>query len=77
MNLFVNLILGRIAKGLDGYKTTIGGMGMILLGVTGLIGHYWPDSQCPNMDTEKSLGLIAGGFTALGLGGKLEKVIQK
>ena len=73
MNWIIDLIFGRIAKSLDGYKTTIGGVGLILVGVTGLIGHYWPDTGLPDMDIETSLGYVAGGFTALGLGGKLEK----
>jgi hypothetical protein len=73
MKFIIDLIFGRIARSLDGYKTTIGGVGLILVGVTGLIGHYWPDTGLPDMDIETSLGYVAGGFTALGLGGKLEK----
>jgi hypothetical protein len=77
MKFLFELLFGRIAKMLDGYKTTIGGIGLVLLGIVGMIGHYWPDSQCPPMDIDKAMGMIAGGFTALGIGGKLEKVVNK
>ena len=77
MKFIIDLIFGRIARSLDGHKTTIGGVGAILIGVTGLIGHYWPDVGLPDMDPETSLGYIAGGFTALGIGGKLEKAKSK
>ena len=76
MKIIIEFIFGRLARSLDGYKTTIGGAGLILVGVTGLIGHFWPDIGLPDMDTETSFGYIAGGFTALGLGGKLEKANQ-
>ena len=74
MKIIIELIFGRLARALDGYKTSIGGVGMILIGVTGLIGHFWPDSIIPDMDLETSFGYITGGFAALGIGGKLEKV---
>ncbi|MFA5049317.1 MAG: hypothetical protein WC516_09900 [Patescibacteria group bacterium] len=74
MKFLIDLIFGKLARSLDGYKTTIGGAGLILVGLAGLIGHYWPDAGLPDMDTETSFGYIAGGFTALGIGGKIEKV---
>lgn len=70
---FVNIIFKGIASKLDGYKTIIGAVGLILIGITGLIGHYFPDSQIPAMDPDTALGYIAGGFTALGVGHKLDK----
>jgi|GEM_PF-4666999 len=73
MKFLIELLFGRIAKMLDGHKTVIGGVGLILVGITGLIGHYMPDAGLPDMPTETSLGYIAGGFTALGIGGKIEK----
>ena len=76
MKFIIDLIFGRIARSLDGYKTTISGIGTILIGVTGLIGHYWPDAGLPDMDPETSLGYIAAGFGILGIGGKLEKSNQ-
>lgn len=70
---FLNFIFKGIANKLDGYKTTIGAVGLILIGVTGLIGTYFPDTHIPAMDTDTALGYIAGGFTALGVGHKIEK----
>lgn len=77
MKFLFNLIFKNMARSLDGYKTTIGGIGLILVGVTGLIGHYYPDAGLPDADMETSLGYIAAGFTALGIGGKLEKAKPK
>lgn len=77
MRFILNLIFGRIFKLLDGYKTMIGGVGLIVLGVIGLIGHYWPDLNLPAMDIDKAMTTMSLGFTALGIGGKIEKVIQK
>ena len=76
MTFIFDLIFGRIAKALDGYKTKIGGAGLILLGVTGLIGHYWPDAGVPPMDVEKAMGMVATGLSVLGLGHKAEKTKQ-
>ncbi len=70
---FLNLIFKGVANKLNGYKTTIGAVGLILIGVTGLIGTYFPDTHIPAMDTDTALGYIAGGFTALGVGHKIEK----
>ena len=77
MNMIVEFLFGRIARALDGYKTAIGAIGLILLGIVGLIGHYWPDSGCPAMTPDAAMGSIAGGFIAMGLGSKAEKIIAK
>ena len=77
MNMIIEFLFGRIARALDGYKTTIGAVGLILLGVVGLIGHYWPDSGCPAMTPDSAMGSVAGGLVAMGIGGKMEKVIKK
>jgi len=74
-----NLIIGRLlrfaARKLDGYKTTIGGVGMVISGLAGLIGYMFPDNpDLPRMDVEQALLTISGGFAVLGLGGKAEKV---
>lgn len=71
--MFAKLILGVVAKRLDGYKTYIGGVGLIAIGVAGLIGHYWPNSALPNADPEKSLDMIAMGWMAIGFRHKMEK----
>jgi hypothetical protein len=73
-NLFLGILFKFIGKKLDGYKTKIGGIVSILTGILGIIGNIWPDLTTVQLSTETSLGFIAAGFTALGLGGKLEKV---
>lgn len=73
-NFILTQLLLWMGKKLDGHKTQIGGVGSILLGVLGIIGIMLPDVKVVDYSLEFSLGLIAAGFTALGLGGKLEKV---
>lgn len=73
MKFLFDLIFGKLARSLDGYKTLIGGIGLILLGVTGLVGKYWPDSGVPAMDVDTALGHVAAGLGVLGVGHKIEK----
>jgi hypothetical protein len=73
-----NLVIGRLLRWLggrlDGYKTTIGGVGMILSGLAGLIGYMFPDNpNLPKMEINDVLLTITGGFAVLGIGGKLDK----
>jgi hypothetical protein len=65
-----------IAHKLDGKKTIIGGLGMILLGLLGVVGDIWPDLGMPKMEFDKAASMIVGGFSVLGVGGKLQKVID-
>ena len=74
MNFLGKMSLNGVARRLDGYKTVIGGVGMMLLGIVQLIGHYWPESQLPGRDPVEAMEMIGFGFAALGLGGKLEKI---
>ena len=69
----IDLIIHKNARRLDGYKTIIGAMGMILTGIIGLAGHYWPATSLPAMELDAALTTITGGFAVLGIGGKLEK----
>lgn len=73
-NFIITQLLRWMGKKLDGHKTQIGGVGSILLGILGIIGIMFPDVKVVDYNLEFSLGLIAAGFTALGLGGKIEKV---
>jgi len=59
----------------DGYKTKIGGFGLILLGIIGIINFIWPDivPGVPHMSLEESIGSVTGGCVALGIGGKIDK----
>lgn len=62
---------------LDGYKTTIGGVGLILTGLVGVVGNIFPDSGLPVPSFEYIMGQFSLGFVALGLGGKAEKLLKK
>lgn len=73
-NFFLTKILGWIAIRLDGYKTTIGGVGLIITGVLGILGNMFPDQNLPVMSYEQAFATLASGFTVLGIGGKLEKL---
>lgn len=74
MNWIVTRFLGYLGRRLDGYKTKIGGLGLILSGLVGLINLMFPDTvPFPPMDLESAVTNIAGGFAVLGIGGKLEK----
>ena len=64
------------AKKLDGYKTIIGGIGLILSGVVGLIGLLWPDTGLPPMELEQALTTISGGLVAIGIGHKGDKLTK-
>jgi len=71
---------------LDGYKTYLGGAGLIVLGlakvgmaVAGLIGNIYPDIL-PGVETDACLqdlqtggGLVAAGLSAIGIGHKIVK----
>lgn len=72
-NWLIGKILGFIGRKLDGYKTKIGGVSFIVMGVTGLVGEMFPDQGLPRPGIETSLGYITGGFTILGIGHKVEK----
>ena len=70
-------VIRYIARKLDGYKSIIGGVGSILLGLAGMIGIFYPDSGLLQMEFDVACGYIVGGFAVLGVGGKLEKIARK
>jgi len=72
-NWLIGKLLAFIGKKLDGYKTKIGGVGLILVGITGILGKVFPDQGLPETELDTSLGAIAAGVAALGLGHKVEK----
>jgi len=76
-NTLLSKLLGWIGKRLDGYKTIIGGVGLILTGCVGVIGHMFPDSGLPAPEVDVIFGQFSVGFVALGLGGKAEKLLKK
>ena len=65
-NFLLDLIFGKLAKALDGKKMYVIGIGFILKGILGLIGHYWPDSGFPVVDVKSATDdiMIGGGFFA-------------
>lgn len=81
-------LLQFLGKRLDGRKTFIGGLGLILTGIPpiiygilGILGIMFPDQNLPQVEIEQAWenilmgsGSISLGFGALGLGGKAEKV---
>lgn len=73
MRWLLELIFGRIAKMLEGYRTIIGAFGLIFLGLSGIIGTYFPDSHLPPMDIDKALAYISLGVGGFGIGQKIEK----
>lgn len=75
MNWIITKLLKWAGSKLDGYKTKIGGAGLILLGSIGAVNLIWPDAVpgIPAMDMDGIIGSISTGFVALGLGHKLDK----
>lgn len=73
-NLIIGKLLRLIGRKLDGYKTTVGGIGMILSGLAGLLGYMFPETaNLPQMEINDILSLITGGLAVIGIGGKIEK----
>ena len=68
-------ILQWVGQKMDGKKTYAGsagkvliGIGPLIAGIVGLLGIAFPDQGLPQMDIDKALGLIAGGFYAMSSG---------
>lgn len=74
MKIFLTMGLNIIAKKLDGYKSKIGGWSLIALGVVGFVGNMWPDLGLLMMDLDTACAYIGLGWTALGYGGKMDKI---
>jgi hypothetical protein len=75
-NFFIVQLLKLIGKKLDGYKTKIGGGASILMGILGIVGLMFPDQKTVDLSLEASLALIVAGFAALGIGGKVQKLLN-
>jgi hypothetical protein len=77
-NFFIGKILKFLGGKLDGYKTKIGGVGLILTGLAGAIGYMFPDQEgLPKADIELVLGVISLGWVYIGNGGKQEKLLNE
>lgn len=75
-NWLLTKLFAWIGRKLDGHKTRIGGVCLILNGLVGIVGTIYPDQGLPAMTLETAFACIGSGFVALGLGGKLEKQTQ-
>jgi hypothetical protein len=71
----VTKIIRLVGARFDGYKTRIGGFGLILTGIVAAINLVWPATVpgLPEMDLDQIIGAITGGMIAIGLGGKIDK----
>lgn len=70
-------VFGYVGRKLDGYKAIIGGVGMILMGLTYFVRFFFLDlTQFPEPSMETGFTYITGGFATLGIGGKLQKMIE-
>lgn len=58
---------------LSGYKTKLGGFGMLLTGVAGLIYHFTDATNAMALNLPEALTLITGGLGILGIGHKIDK----
>lgn len=70
-NLFLNWFVGMIGKRLDGKKTVIGGVSLIVAALLQTVMSMFPDLQIPGMervDWDTVLTMGRDGFAALGVG---------
>jgi hypothetical protein len=74
MNWLPTKVLGFAGKKLDGYKTKIGGVGLILYGLIGAINIMFPGT-IPGVELtiDATIGSLSGGFAIIGIGGKIDK----
>jgi hypothetical protein len=58
--------IGRVFKALDGYKSYMLGIGSFCSGITGLIGHFYPDLGLgPGLPVDACIALFYGGWYAI------------
>ena len=63
-NWLFEIILGKVARSIDGYKMYIVGTSFVLKGILGLIGHYWPDTGIPGDSITTATNEIMAGLGA-------------
>ncbi len=67
---------------INGWTTALGGLGLLLVGAGSFaVSMFAPDAlanACVNgsIDPQMSIGIMAAGLTALGIGNKLDKAAQ-
>lgn len=60
-------------EAINGYKTYIGGAGLILTGLVGLVLHFVDAANAAALPVDAALALISSGLAAIGLGHKINK----
>jgi hypothetical protein len=65
MDFISEFIFGRVFGFLDGYKTYLFGLYLIMKGVFGLCGHYWPDMGFDALPVHDAQNYIDSGLAAL------------
>ena len=73
-NWLIIRILKWIGNKTAGYKTKVAGTCSILYGLLGAVNLLWPDTTSINMTFEEVSAYVLGGLTALGIGGKLDRL---
>lgn len=74
MNWILKKLLGYGGHKLNGYKTKIGGAGLILYGLIGAINLMFPEAiPGVTLTIDEVVGYFSGGFVAIGVGGKIDK----
>lgn len=69
-NMFLNWLTGMVGKKLDGQKTKIGGVALILAALCQLALSLFPDLTIPgveHVDWDTTLGMLRDGLAALGV----------
>lgn len=70
-NLFLNWLMGMVGKRLDGKKTQVGGVALILAALCQVIMSMFPDLTIPGMehvDWDTTLTMLRDGLAAFGVG---------
>jgi uncharacterized membrane protein YeaQ/YmgE (transglycosylase-associated protein family) len=59
----------------ESYRTKVGGIGLIALGLIGALNLIWEGlvPGCPPMALEECIAAFSGGFIAIGIGRKIDQ----
>ena len=69
-NMFLNWLTGMIGKRLDGYKTRIGGVALLIAAALQVIKSLFPDLEIRGLeqvDWDTTIGMARDGLAALGV----------
>jgi len=79
-NIFLNWLTGMAGKRLDGRKTQVGGVALILAALCQVIMAMFPDITIPGMehvDWDTTIGMVRDGLAAFGVGMTGTGVVHK